>query len=90
MVTHTHLKDIIESVKPVKQVHYRGAATFNMTMQILDMQGNIAHATAGPFRIGNKYSEHMINVPEKVGQRFMLRFRNTASTWFYIEKLTLK
>ena len=81
---------LIERKKPVKEIIYRGAATFNMKMQLLDARGNLVMANAGPFKKGNNYSEHSIKVPAHTGRRFILRFTNQASVWFYIEKLTLK
>ena len=80
----------ISSAKPVREIHFKGAATDRMTMEILDLEGKIVFASSGPFRRGNVYSEHKVKVPAKAGQRFILRFRNHTSTWFYIEKLTLK
>ena len=78
------------SAKPVREIHFKGAAAERMTMEILDLKGKIVFASSGPFRRGNVYSEHKVKVPAKAGQRFILRFSNHASTWFYIESLTLK
>jgi hypothetical protein len=86
----TELLFRIESKDPVREIRYRGAATFNTQIQILDTGGRLVLANAGPFNEGNEYSEHIIRVPQRAGQRFILRFRNNASTWFYIENLELK
>jgi hypothetical protein len=86
----TELLFRIESKDPVREIRYRGAATFNTQIQILDTGGRLVLANSGPFNEGNEYSEHSIRVPQRAGQRFILRFRNNASTWFYIENLELK
>ena len=66
------------------------AATFRMKMTITDLKGDLIYARAGPFNKGNVYSEHTVNVPEHLAHRFVLRFYNEATVWFYIEKLTLE
>ena len=80
----------IESVEPIREIRFKGAATFGMTMDILDVAGSVVRASAGPFDRGNTYSEHTLVVPEEFRHRFLLRFRNEASNWFYIERVTLK
>ena len=79
----------IEVTKPISAIRYKGAASQKMTMDILDVQGNIVLASVGPFNKGNVYQEHTVKVPERAGLRFILRFHNEVSTWFYIERITL-
>jgi outer membrane protein assembly factor BamB len=85
-----HLYFRIESGDPVREIHFRGAATAQMRMEILDAGGDLVLAKAGPFRKGNVYSEHRIQVPPIAGRRFILKFRNLAGHWFYIEELALR
>ncbi|MDP6523483.1 MAG: PQQ-binding-like beta-propeller repeat protein [Kiritimatiellia bacterium] len=80
----------VESKNPVREIHFKGAATAQMRMEILNAEGNLVLATSGPFREGNVYSEHRVAVPPIAGRRFILKFQNQAGTWFYIEKLTLR
>lgn len=86
----TELYFRVESTKPVGKIHFKGAATAQMRMEILNTTGDLVLATAGPFREGNVYSQHHIEVPPSAGHRFILKFRNQAGVWFYIEKLTLR
>ena len=58
-------------------------------MDVLDRDGRTVLASAGPFNEGNNDSQHVVKLPERAGNRWILRFHNRASTWFYIERITL-
>lgn len=79
----------IESSEPVREIRFRGAASFRMCLQIAHLDGTVILAASGPFNKGNVYSEHTVRVPETAGQQFILRIHNEATIWFYIERLTL-
>jgi len=79
----------IESSTPAHAIRYEGAATFQMMMEVLDRDGRTVLASAGPFNEGNNDSQHVVKLPERAGNRWILRFHNRASTWFYIERITL-
>ena len=79
----------IESRTPVHAIRYEGAATFQMMMEVLDHDGQTVLASAGPFNEGNNESRHIVKLPQSAGRRWVLRFHNRASTWFYIGKITL-
>ena len=79
----------IYSSRRVKGVHYKGAAIFKMTIEILDAKGKPV-AAIGPMGGGNKWAQFSLKVPSTVGRHFFLRFYNDVSTWFYIHTLTLE
>jgi len=78
----------IRSRRRVKVVGYKGAAIFKTTIEVLDPKGKTV-AAIGPLAGGNKWAQFTLKVPATVGHHFFLRFRNHASTWFYINTLTL-
>ena len=79
----------IYSSRPVKEVHFKGAAMVKMTIEILDPKGKPV-AAVGPIGGGNKWGQFSVKVPRTVGRHFFLRFYNDVSTWFYINTLTLQ
>jgi len=79
----------IEWNPPVREIQFRGAAMFNMTMEVLDAKGQVV-ARSGPHGGGNHWGQFGITVPPKVGSRFVLHFHNEASTWFFIGSLQMR
>lgn len=79
----------IYSSRRVAAVHYKGAAIFKTTIEVLDPKGTPV-AALGPLGGGNRWAQFVLEVPPAAGRHFFLRFRNHASTWFYINTLTLQ
>ncbi|MDX1564686.1 MAG: hypothetical protein R3236_04725, partial [Phycisphaeraceae bacterium] len=79
----------IASARPVKEIYYKGAASLNLKIEILDLKGRVL-SSVGPFSKKNVWQEYTIKVPPKAGRRFILHFHNTISTWFYIHKIELR
>jgi hypothetical protein len=74
---------------PVRQIRYRGAAWQNMTVQVLDPKGKVV-AQFGPRGGGNEWLECALEVPPGAGNRFVLRFHNEISAWFFIAAIELR
>ena len=79
----------IYSSRRVTAVHYKGAAIFKTTIEVLDPKGTPV-AAIGPLAGGNRWAQFVLEVPPAAGRHFFLRFRNHASIWFYINTLTLQ
>ena len=79
----------IFSTRRIKSVYYKGAAIFNTHIQILSPKGKVL-ATMGPLKGGNSWAEFTLELPSNAGNHVFLKFRNDASTWFYINTITLK
>ncbi|MBI1373779.1 MAG: hypothetical protein GC159_13730 [Phycisphaera sp.] len=75
--------------RPAKQVYWKGAAMQGMTITILDKRGKEL-ASTGPHGGGNNWGEFTLDVPRTAGTRFVLRFHNEVSHWYYINKIELR
>ena len=43
----------------------------------------------GPLKGGNSWYEYTLKLPSSAGNHVFLKFRNDASTWFYINTIKL-
>ncbi|MBL7219750.1 MAG: hypothetical protein ISS69_06540 [Phycisphaerae bacterium] len=79
----------IHTSRPIKSIYYKGAAIFNTQIQVLNPRGKPL-AVMGPLKGGNSWAEYTLELPKGAGNHVFLKFRNDASTWFYINTITLK
>jgi hypothetical protein len=77
----------INSPAPLRRLYWKGAAMQRMMMEILDAGGKVI-ASSGPHAGGNKWAEFTLDFPPT--RRFILRFRNYISTWYFIDTLKLE
>jgi len=83
-------KDVVYDVRSprlLSQVHFKGAAMFNMTMEVQDSDGKTV-AKGGPYGGGNTWGEFTVDFPPR--RIFRLKFHNEAGDWFFINTLTFK
>ena len=78
----------IRSARLVHEVHWRGAAMSNMTMEIISGSGKVV-ARTGPHGGGNVWGTFRVKVPASTGRYFFLRLHNTVSTWYYVQAIKL-
>lgn len=83
-------RDVVYDIryhKPVKSVLWKGAAMKDMTIEILDMEGNRV-AQGGPYQGGNRWGEYKVEFEPR--RDFVLKVSNYVSTWLLIDTLTLE
>ncbi len=85
----TGCKDVVysvQSIRTIKQVHWKGAAMTEMTIEVLDPKGT-SLAKCGPYGGGNNWAEFTVDF--KPCKQFLIRIRNNASNWFLIDSIDL-
>ncbi len=85
-------KDVVYEIfssSSIKSIHYKGAAIFNTHIKAYSAKGKLL-ATLGPLKGGNSWYEYTLTLPKGYHNHIFLTFRNDASTWFYIDTITLK
>ena len=84
-------KDVVYEIYssgPIKGIYYKGAAIFDTHIQVFNPRGKLL-AGMGPLKGGNSWHEYTLKLPSSAGNHVFLKFRNDASTWFYINTLKL-
>ncbi|MEI7900460.1 MAG: prefoldin domain-containing protein [bacterium] len=82
-------KDVVYSVqfpRSVKQVHWKGAAMENMTIEVRDSNGK-SLAMGGPYKGGNTWADFTVDFPPS--KQFSIRIHNNASQWLLIAAIDL-
>ena len=82
-------KDVVYRVVspvPLTGLRWKGAAMTNMTIDVLDAQGN-SLGKGGPYNGGNRWAEYVL--PFKPSTEFTLRISNHATRWYLIAELEL-
>ena len=85
-------KDVVYEIRTsrrIKAIYYKGAAIFNTTIEVFSPSGKRL-AGLGPLKGGNSWAEYTLKFPRTAGNHVFLRFHNTASTWFYIDTITIQ
>jgi len=83
-------KDVVYEVrspKALSQLYFKGAAMFELTFEILDLDGKTV-AKGGPYKGGNKWGEFTLEFPPL--RIFRLKVHNEVSNWLFINNLTFK
>ncbi|MDP6634430.1 MAG: hypothetical protein QGG42_06000 [Phycisphaerae bacterium] len=79
----------IFSSSRIKSIYYKGAAIFNTHIQVYSPKGKLL-ASMGPLKGGNSWYEYTLKLPSGFHNHVFLKFRNDASTWFYINTIKLE
>jgi predicted Ser/Thr protein kinase len=77
----------VRSGRKLKRLSWRGAAMVDMTIEILDLAGNVI-AKGGPWGGGNTWADFTLDFPPT--SRFSLRLRNHIGAWYLVDTVKLE